>query len=148
MRFHMGDSIQDIISILDGINSVEESAELAKLDGAVNSLFASGHPEFGIRALLHVFERFPDKDGYGVFWSILHGLESLPGYEEPLVESVRRQPSEFSLLMINCLLNAGRTHVNATDLFGLLSEVAGDPHYPASIRKEAEDFIEWQRGRA
>ena len=148
MRFHMGDSIQDIIRMLDGVTSVEDEAELAKLDGAVNGLLASDHPERGVRALLHVYERFPGKDGYGVFWSMLHGLESLPGYEEAVVESVGRQPSEFSLLMVNRMLNAGRTHVNGTDLFALLEEVARNPHYSSAIRKEAEDFVDWQRGRA
>jgi hypothetical protein len=144
----MSDSIQDIISILDGINSVEDETELAKLDSAVNSLLASDHPERGIRALFHVYERFPDKDGYGVFWSILHGLESLPGYEEVLVESAKRQPTEFSLMMVNRILNAGQTHVKGRDLAAVLAEVARDKNYSAAIRRVAGDLAEWQRGRA
>ena len=96
----MSDNLQHIILTLDGITSVEDEAELAQLDGAVNSLLASNHPEFGIGALLRIFERFPDKDGYGVFWSLLHGLESMPDYEGALVESFMRQPSEFAMLML------------------------------------------------
>ena len=144
----MGDNLQNIISTLDGIKSVENEAELAKLDGAVKSLLASDHPELGIGALLRIFERFPDRDGYGVFWSLLHGLESLPGYERSLVESVRRQPSEFSLLMVNRILNAGKTQVDDTNLFVLLEEVARNHNYSEAIRKDAENFVEWQRGRA
>ncbi len=143
----MGGNLQDIISTLDGIESVEDEAELSKLDGAINRLLASEQPELGVGALLGVFERFPDKDGYGVFWGIVQGLESLPDYEGALVESVRRRPSEFGVLMVNRLLNAGRRQAKGTDLLALLEEVARDPGSPETIRKDAADFVEWQRSR-
>ena len=144
----MSDNPQDAVEIISGIESVEDASELARLDAAVTSLLSSAYPERGMGALLRVFERFPDQDGYGVFWSILHGLEGLPGYEEALIESIRRQPSEFSLLMVSRMLNAGRTHVNGTDLLGLLDEVARNPDYSAALHKEAGRLTEWQRRRA
>ena len=144
----MSDNFQDTISTLDGVKSVEDEAELAKLDGAVNSLFASDCPALGIGTLLRIFERFPTSDGYGIFWSIVHGLESLSDYEVALIESVRRQLCEFSLLMVNRILNVGRTHVNGTDLFALLEEVASNPDYSEDIRIETQNFAEWQRRRA
>ncbi|HEY9403704.1 MAG TPA: hypothetical protein VIQ24_13655 [Pyrinomonadaceae bacterium] len=144
----MSDNPQAIISILDGITSVEDEAELATLDDAVSSLLASKHPQLGIGALLRIFERFPEEDGHGIFWSVLHGLESLPDYERALVESVRRQPSEFGLLMINRILNDGRSQVGSVDLLVLLEEVARDPRIQGSIRADAQEYIEWQQSRA
>lgn len=135
---------QNIIANLNSISSVEDPDELQKLDHNLNQLLASEHPELGIDALLSVFERFPDKDGYGIFWGILHGLEGLPDYEEKLIESVRRQPSEFSLLMINRMLNGGVTEVKGINLLGVLKDVAADERLPDEIRREAQGFVKWQ----
>ena len=79
------------------------------LDALLEELFQCGSASLGIKAMLEVFEQFPTEDGAGVFWSIVHGLESLDGYERRLVESVRRAPSEFSLIMVHrhIILSAG-----------------------------------------
>jgi hypothetical protein len=135
--------VQKFIAILNSVTSVEEPDELEKLDTSVQQLLASKNAELGIDALLSVFERFPDKDGYGIFWSIVHGLEGLLGYQEKLVESVRRRPSEFSLLMIHRLLNAEIKEVQGVNLLNLLKDVATDERQLEGTRKEAQDFIKW-----
>lgn len=54
--------------------------------------------------LFRVFERFPEGDGAGVFWSIVHGVESTNlNYEIPLRESLLRQPSELGQIMLRRL---------------------------------------------
>ena len=53
-----------------------------------------------IATLLRVFDRFPEDDGAGVLWSIVHGLEHVPGYEEQLRESHARRPTEMKEIMI------------------------------------------------
>jgi hypothetical protein len=118
--------VHDIILKLNGISSVEDEDELRKLEEALNSMAAAERPEYCADALLRLYERFPDSDGDGIFWSIVHLLESLPGYEMKLVESARRRPSGFGLLMLNRILNAGRTHVGSTDILSLLGQVAGN----------------------
>ncbi len=144
----MNEHLGDLISALDSIRSVDDEAELERLDSAVSQVLASDRPELGTDALLRIFERFPEKDGYGVFWSILHGLEKIPGYEAALVESVRRRPSLFGLDMINRILNVGRRQVNGVDLLALLEEVAGSPEPSGVVKENAKDLVEWQRGRA
>jgi hypothetical protein len=134
--------VQNIIANLDNISSVEDPDELQKLEHNLNQLLASENPELGIDALLRVFERFPDKDGYGIFWSILHSLESLPGYEGTLVESVRRQPSEFGLLMVGRLLNSGMKEVKGTNLLSVLKEVAANERQPENIRGQAQGIVD------
>lgn len=69
-----------------------------------------------IPTLLRVFERFPRHDGHGVFWTILHAIESVPGYEPLLVEHVMRTPTEMGVTMLQRLVNAGTTHVGVHEL--------------------------------
>jgi hypothetical protein len=142
----MTPEVQKAIANLDGISSVDDPDELQKLDDTIQRLLDSEGAELGIDALLRVLERFPTKDGYGIFWGIVHGLESLPGYEVRLLESVRRQPSLFSLLMVNRILNAGIAEVNGVNLLTVLKEVAADEMQPEEIREDARDSIECQEG--
>jgi hypothetical protein len=136
-----------IIKTLDSINSVEDEADLDRLYEAVQELELHPNRAEFIDALLNIFERFPEKDGYGVFYSILHLLEGIPGYEARLIESVRRQPAEFSLSMINGLLNSGIEEVNGIKLFDLLEQVAGNSSLSEYIQKKAEGLVEHQKNR-
>jgi hypothetical protein len=141
------DRIDSIIATINSIESVDDEAELRQLDQALQELFQSAYPECGMDALFGVFERFPQSDGYGVFWTVLHGLESLPNYEPHLIESVRSQPMEFTITMVNRLLNGGTTEVNGTDLLALLEEVAANPNYWEAVREQARECAERQRRR-
>lgn len=71
-------------------------------------------------ALLRVFERFPDEDGAGVFWSIVHGLEALSGYEKHLVAAVQRHPTDFTVIMVRRLINAGSQEIDGVKLSELV----------------------------
>lgn len=112
------------------------------LDALLQELFLSGSAPDGIDAMLHVFERYPAEDGAGVFWAIVHELESLPGYESRLVESVRRIPSSFALLMVNRLLNADREDVGGVRLLSLLEQVTQDESARPEIRHEAQEILD------
>jgi hypothetical protein len=140
--------IDHITTTIDAIESVDDEESLRRLDQALQDLFKSPHPERGIDALFRIFERFPDSDGYGVFWSILHGLERLPNYERRLITSVQRQPMEFNLTMVNRLLNAGTTQIEGTDLVALLEAVAADPQYSEKARGHARRLVERQQHRS
>ena len=74
------------------------------LDHLAAEQWASGAAGHHVPELLAVFERFPDEAG--ALWGVLHGLESLPGYEPALVRSVRAQPSEMAVTILGRLLNA------------------------------------------
>ncbi|MCZ8094811.1 MAG: hypothetical protein O9331_15130, partial [Acidovorax sp.] len=90
------------------------------LDTLLAELWQTGHPEQAIAELLSVFERYPDEDGAGVVWGVLHGLESLPNYEPELLRSLARQPSEFGIRMLGRLLNAGVKEVAGVSLLNRL----------------------------
>jgi hypothetical protein len=102
-----------------------------------------GEKEF--QALFQIFERFPDNDGYGVFWSIVHYLEACDSYESALIQSVERLPVEFNLLMLNRLMNAGVYEVNGRSILSLLEAVSSNPGLPSGIRNTAYEFIDYQR---
>jgi hypothetical protein len=125
----------------------EDEGQLKQLDDLVTALDADILNRNDVGQLLGVFERFPDDDGFGVFWQILHLLEQAGGYESALVDSVRRSPGEFNLTMINRLLNGGIAIVGTQSLLSLLEEVArteqADPDSAWAMH-----FLEYQRDKA
>jgi hypothetical protein len=122
-------------------------AQLRRLEEALASVDPSRCGDAEFEALLSVFERFPESDGFGVFWSIVHLLEACSGYEPVLLASVARKPVEFNLLMVNRLLNSGIREVHGQSLVQLLSSVRERENATARSRKVAQDFLEYQQAR-
>lgn len=77
------------------------------LDDLLTELWNAEVPARALPTLFGVFERFPDDDGAGVLWSIVHGVENLDfDYEQPLRDSLVRQPSDMGKIMIDRLERA------------------------------------------
>jgi len=78
-----------------------------RLDDLLDELCSEGITEGQLPVLFRVFERFPEEDGAGVLWSIVHGVESLPlDYEPFLRQSLARQPSLMAETMLERLEKA------------------------------------------
>ena len=119
----------------------QDAEQLRMLDELINQVAPEQCGEEELRSLFYVFERFPEEDGYGVFWSILHLLEACNGCDEALVESVKRKPVEFNLLMVNRLLNSGISTVNGESLMQLLTCIAESEDTAPSTRRSANGFL-------
>jgi hypothetical protein len=137
----MARSVEEIINDIGQFQPEGEDSFLL-LDDLLDELFSTGSAASAIPCLVRLFERFPGEDGGGVMWSVVHGLESLPGYEPFVVDSVRRDPTEFSVLMVGRMLNSGAAQVSGIDLRRLLGEVANSRDAPGDVRKRAERFLE------
>ncbi|NHZ94356.1 hypothetical protein [Massilia sp. CCM 8734] len=130
---------------LSWFDSPEDEAQLQRLDELVQDLSEPTQADF--EELLSVFERFPDHDGFGVFWGIVHCLEHFQGYEPALLESVRRAPGDFNLTMINRMLNGGITDVGNELLIELFETVAASENASREVRDTARDFIAYQSAK-
>ncbi len=76
---------------------------------------------------------------------LVHTLETWRGgYEELLVQSVRRQPTSLSVWMINRILNARPP--GAESWMALLRSVADNPAASAETKAAAERVIKYQTG--
>ena len=92
------------------------------LDQHFEQVFNSPDPKQYYHAIFNLFERFPDDDGAGVFWSALHGMEAVGGYEDLLLQYFRRYPSFMTNVMLRRILNSGQTHIGRVALSRLISD--------------------------
>jgi len=89
------------------------------LEDLFESAFASENPADYYDAIFNLFERFPEDDGAGVFWSAVHGMEAVGGYETRLLIYFRRFPSEMTKTMLIRLRNAGIESVDGIEFAAL-----------------------------
>jgi hypothetical protein len=82
--------------------------------------FGSSDPKQYYNAIFNLFERYPDDDGAGVFWSALHGMEAVGGYEDLLLQYFRRHPSLMTKTMLRRILNSGQTHIGRVAISTLI----------------------------
>jgi len=112
----------DLLARIDAFRPSPGNDNWRELDDLVQSL--DDLELAAVPALLRVFERFPRHDGHGVFWSILHVVERIAGYEPLLVEHVARTPTEMGITMLRRLVSAGISRVDTTELAPLIATLA------------------------
>lgn len=130
----------EIAAGMASITSVDDVEQLELLERLLSKLNPSSLCDEEYCALFGLFERFPEHDGFGVFWTILHRLEKSPQYEPHLLQSVQRQPAEFNLRMIARLVNGGVMQIGSVNLPALLRSVSTDQGVSESARAWACEF--------
>ncbi len=144
----MGRDIRHVVADIDALAPVNpDDLDLDRLQALADEFFSLAEASVYLDVWFRLYERFPESDGHGVFWSILHGIESQPGSDKFVIASVRRKPTHFPVLMINRMLNAGVESARRVELLALLHSVAGDDRWSASVRQDAQRFLDHQRDR-
>jgi hypothetical protein len=139
--------MRDSAAIIADLNSYYGSDTTWRgLDGLVGELFQSPVSAAGLNALFGVFERHPTHDGFGVFWTILHGIESVPAYEPQLLRSLYSRPSLFAVDMVNRILNAGEREFNGVSWVTVLRQISSLADIEPEIRDQAKKYLETHAG--
>ncbi|MGB4812665.1 MAG: hypothetical protein WBP13_09360 [Methylophilaceae bacterium] len=133
-----------LILQLKAISSLEDENQLKQLQSILDAIKPEECNSYIFTALFDIFERFPESDGYGLCWSILHLLEACKGYEPFLIASVLRKPVEFNVLMINRQINGGIKDIDGQNLFELLQSVASNDKATSDAKDWANHFINFQ----
>jgi hypothetical protein len=90
------------------------------LDTLFDRAFSGPAPKSYYHAIFNLFERFPEEDGAGVFWSALHGMEAVGGYEELLLQSFRHRPSLMATTMLRRIKKSGQSHIGQIEISPLI----------------------------
>ena len=98
-----------------------ESGTWLPLETHFERAFSSPDPKKFYHATFNLFERFPNEDGAGVFWSALHGMEAVGGYEDLLLQYYRRFPSLMTETMLRRIQNSGQTHIGSVAISSLIT---------------------------
>lgn len=135
-----------LVESLQRFSDPQSESQLNALDAAVQGVDPESCTSAEHRAMFEVFERFPEDDGFEVFWGILHALEACSGYESELLASVQRKPCEFNVLMINRLLNGGISEVAGVSLTDALRSVLTNDRATPQALLDAREYLARHEG--
>ena len=101
-----------------------------------------------VPAMFALMERFPDAY-LGAPGPLVHSIESLgvDRYESLLVDSVRRQPVESNVWMVNRILNADLKPEHRRLLLDLMRSVPEHPKVTPRVAESARGFLKHQAKR-
>jgi hypothetical protein len=137
--------LENIIKQLQDFSDAKDELQLSMLDELIQNIKAGSLDTRIYDSFFRLFERFPESDGFGTFWSVIHFIEACDGFEPLLVESVLRKPCELNLNMINRLLNGGVSKVNNIDLLFVLQTVIKNSEASKDALYWAKDFLTYQQ---
>jgi hypothetical protein len=141
-------TLAEITAAVQAITSLTDDDQLKRLDALAIDYAGLPKPdaEAGLEIWFRLYERFPDDDGFGVCWSILHMIEGNHSVSDRfVVASVQRKPTNFPVMMVNRILNAGTKAVGDVNLLVLLQSVVDDVTHPEGIRETARGLVEHQK---
>jgi hypothetical protein len=96
--------------------------------------------------ILRFMEENPDID-YGIPGSLVHFVERFHGrgFEERLVESVRRKQVPTTAWMLNRLINGTKDPDASRLLIETMEQVRRNPLADQETLQQLDSFLEWQR---
>jgi hypothetical protein len=135
----MGSNIEDIIKEIESF--IPNNDEWYDLEDILEELFSSNNPQLGLNAMISIYEKYPNEDN-DVLWGMLHGIEDIQGYELKIIESIKRKPSFFGVLMINRMLNLGITSIQNINLIDILDIAVNSPNATEYVKEQAKRFLQ------
>jgi hypothetical protein len=99
-----------------------------------------------IPSIFEFIEAHPNAD-HGSPGPLVHFLESHPGYEEPLVASVKKGPAPHTVWMVGRILNVKLTPERRAFFLDLLRSVLTNPNSDEIVKDHAERILERQSSR-
>lgn len=131
--------VEEILDDIDTYKPVD--GDWTDLEDLINELWNTEQAEKGIINLLKVMERFPDEDGDGVLWSIVHGIEEIDNYEQKLLDSLGRQPSHLGVLMIHRIENSNQTKICGKNIKEIYKELLVHPKLTGEVREDLKKYL-------
>jgi hypothetical protein len=135
----MEKSIEFILKKIE--NFTPQGEDWYELEDILEEVYASEKSELGLDSMINIFEKYPNEDN-DVLWGMLHGIEDIANYEMKIIDSVKRKPSFFGVLMINRILNAGIYSIENVDLINILKLASVSPESTDYVKEQAERFLE------
>lgn len=122
-------------------NFIPDDGIWLKLDDLLIELQETNELPNGIKNLFKIFERFPNEDGAGVFWAILHSIESVKDYEIDLLKSIKRKPTEITITMLRRIHNSGQEKIGGIKVLDICLDSLSHKKADNDVIDEIKDLI-------
>lgn len=136
---------EEVTGQLDAIASDEDFP--SRSDELTEHWASTGAGLETVQVVLRFMESHPDVD-YGTPGALVHFCERFyrNGYEERLLESIRRKPTAHTAWMLNRLINGTQDQSTRRSLVDVMVAARDSPHADQAARNELARFVAGQIG--
>jgi hypothetical protein len=128
-------------ALLDALDSFQPHDSWLPLEDLLEELWELGPPADALVPLFRFLERFPEDESGGVLMGLLHGIETFPAYETELLDSLHRQPTEITLLLVRRIANTGQQTIAQRPVASVYRAVDAHPNAPLAVKQMAQEFL-------
>lgn len=129
--------LENIITKIE--NSIDSDDFEFIMEDTIMELEMQGVGIEAVAPLLQLIERHP-MDDFGAPGAIVHFVERFykKGYEELLVESVKRRPTMHTVWMLNRVMNGSE---NKDNYIAIMNEIINSSNVEEEIKDEVREFL-------
>ena len=133
--------MRSLSTLLHSLDSFQPHGSWSQVEDLLAELWELGPPAYALVPLFRFLERFPEDDSGGVLMGLLHGIETFPAYETELMDSLHRQPTEMTLLLVRRIANTGQQTIAQHPVASVYRAVHAHPTAPLDVKQMAQDFL-------
>ena len=123
-----------------------EYLEFSELEEILKEVFNNKLQKHFIHDMFRIYEKYPEEDN-DIFWSMLHGIESINNYKDALFLSLNKKITKFGILMVNRIINKGIITYKNQNLLNLLEQFMNNESLSNELRNDAKEFFEYQSSK-
>ncbi|WP_062055655.1 hypothetical protein [Aquimarina longa] len=131
--------MKDILNKIDSFRL--KGSDWSELNELLTDLEKTAHPEKGIVTLFKVLERYHDRDDH-VLWEVGHAVEDMKGFKQELVNSLKRQPSDIGIMILNAYYNDGVKEIGNESMTDILKHLENHPKSSDSMISYIKEAFE------
>lgn len=133
--------MRSLSTLLHSLESFQPHDSWLPLEDLFMELWELGPPSGALVPLFRFLERFSEDDSGGVLMGLMHGIETFPAYETELLESLHRQPTKITLLLVRRIANMGQMTIAQHPVAGVYRAVHAHPTAALDVKQMAQDFL-------
>ena len=140
----MEELLIELEKAIQSIDQMENELEFHPIaEEILNKIKSLPNKWEAVEKILKIIEENNDKE-YGGPGPVGHFLESFygNGYENLLVQSLKRKPGEYTIYLLHRCINDEK-NPNRQEHINLLKKIANDAEIPEEIREEAKESLEY-----
>ena len=92
-------------------------------------------------SLFRFLERFFEDEGGGALMGLMHVTQTFATYETELLDSLHRQPTQITLLLMRRIANTGQKTIAQHPVANVYRAVHAHPTAPLDVKQMAQDFL-------
>ena len=127
------------------IDDDNEDEMIERIDTLMQELSKNNDADTACEAMIFLLERHPDAD-FGGPGAIVHTIEDHIGkYESLLCDSLSRQPTEYTVMLLQRMINGEKDTERCLELLKLFKNCGKHPKADKQVKYSVKEYLKYRK---